>query len=926
MLTHASAHYNIWLVMLAALVCAGGSLATFTIYTHLLARGSTYRRAWLALTGFCAGAGIWATHFVAMLAHDTGLPTSYDPLLTAASFAVAVVVTTAGFAISIPADRKIIGGGGAVIGLGIAAMHFLGMQALIVPGTFQWNAALVVVAIVLGVGFMAGALVVFRQLAGLRALVAGGTLFTLGVCSLHFTAMAALSIVPRPDLPAPAANIDGPVLAMAIASVTALILLAGYVVALIDARALRENVARTGELVDAAIEGLVIADDGVIVNVNARALELSNRRAKDLIGKKVFGDLLAMDRTPASSRAARLFEAPLLQSDGSTIPVEVVRRALSGLSQGNEVYAIRDLREREAAARQLAEANQELRLREEELLTRNLILDSALRNMSQGLCMYDADQKVVISNERFAAIYGLPADAIAPGMTLKDVVQKRIDNGIHAGPSPAAYLEERLTQVVKTEEMVHELNNGQIIAIARRPLRTGGWVTTHADITEQRRIEAQINHLEHHDGLTGLLSRKALRDRLDDALKTAQQRDRRLAVLMFGMDRFSEINDTLGHAVGDSLLTTIAQRLQCCTRRATLLARFGDDTFVMVEAVEHPGKDATGFANRVQGEIRKPITHGDTRLEITATIGIAVSPADGVDADTLLKNAALALNRGKTLARGAHHFFEPGMDQALRERRSLERDLAEAIEKDQFQLLYQPRVNLARNEVTGFEALLRWQHPVRGLLEPPAFLRLAEETGLIAAIGEWTLRQACAEAAHWPRDLTVAVGLSAAQFRSTDFVRLVVNVLASTGLIADRLQIEVSEKTIHSDADQVIGVLRDLSELGVRITLNDFGSGFSSLNYLRQFPVHKIKIDRSFITGLTTRGDAPVIVRMLARLGTGLGLVTMVEGVETKQQLDVVRAEGCAEMQGSYFSAPKSADEIRRLFLAKAKQAPEAAA
>lgn len=916
MVTQVLSHHDIRLVILAALICAGGSLTTFTIYAHLLARRGRDRVAWVSLTGFCAGAGIWATHFVGLLAHQSGLPTTYDLFLTALSCGVAVGVTMLGIAISLSPGREMIGAGGAIIGLGVAAMHFIGMQALSVSGTFEWDETLTALAILLGVGFTTAAMLAYRHQSGLRALLSGAALFALGILVLHFTATAALTIVAGPAAVNPASNVAEPILALAVAAVVALILLAGYAIALLDGRAMRESGMRTGELIEAAIEGLVIADNGAIVNINARALELCGRKAQALLGKWVFGGLLASTRRPAASH---LFEVPLLRADGTTIPVEVVRRPLTRLSHGNEVYAIRDLREREEATRQLAKVNQELRRREEELRTRNTILDNALSNMSQGLCMYDLNQQVVICNERFATIYGLPGDAIQPGMHLRDVLQKRIDNGLYAGASPAAYMEERLAPVLRPEDSIHELNNGQIIAIARRPMPAGGWLTTHVDITHQRQIEARITHLADHDALTSLLSRTALRDRLEGDLRSAGKRNRRHAVLVLGIDRFSEINDTMGHAVGDKLLKAVAQRLQDITRGATILGRLGDDTFAIVEVVEHPGKDAIGLANRVQSEIGKPFVLGDATLEITATIGIALSPADGTDADALLQNAALALNRGKIEARGSHHFFEPAMDRKLRARRALEQELTEAFEKRQLQVQYQPLVNLARNDVTGFEAVLRWRHPERGWVEAESFLPLAEETGLVSAIGKWMLLEACSEAVQWPRSITVAVGLSAALYRSADFVPLVVRTLASTGLSADRLQIEISEKAIHNHTEQVTPILKELSKLGVLITLNDFGSGFASLNYLRQFRVHKIKIDRSFLSELTMGGDSQVIIRMLARMGAGLGMVTTIEGVETKEQLDMVRAEGCTEIQGRYFSPPKTAEEIRELYRPKPK-------
>lgn len=386
MITHAYAQHDLGLVSLAVAVCAGAGLTTFTIYSHFLARGSAHRNAWVLLTGFCAGAGIWATHFVAMLAHDVGLAKSYDPVLTAASFAIAVVTTALGFMIARRSERVRIVAGGCIIGLGIAAMHFVGMYALIVPATFEWNAPLVAIAILLGVAFTVGALLAHRMQTGLRSLLSGAGLFALGTCALHFTAMEALTIVASPTIPAPNAHIEGPMLAIAVAGVTALVLFVGYVVALMDGRTMQESFSRTGELVEAAIEGLVIADSGIIVNINSRALELCGRASEELIGKSVFGHLLdAASRRRLGTPGTRPhFATPLLKADGSTIPVEVVWRRLRGLSHGDEVYAIRDLREREEAARQLAGVNETLRRSEQSLRLQNMILDDALSNMSPG--------------------------------------------------------------------------------------------------------------------------------------------------------------------------------------------------------------------------------------------------------------------------------------------------------------------------------------------------------------------------------------------------------------------------------------------------------------------------------------------------------------------------------------------------------------
>ena len=923
MSTPLMAHDNFWLVALAVVICAAGAFASFTVFAHSLAR--RHAKAWLLLTGFCAGSSTWATHFVATLAHDIGAPTSYDPILTFISSAVAVAVMTAGFAMSLSARRTRIAAGGAIIGAGVAAMHFIGMQAVQIQGIFRWNIDLALLSILFGACFSAAGLVVFREWKGLRGHLSAALLLTLGIYSLHFTAMEGLTIEFRPEVTQSGSAIDATILAIAIAGVTGLILSAGYIVALIDGRAAQDIFTRAKELVDAAIEGLIIANDGVIVNVNGRVSELCGRKNEDLCGKNVFGDVLS-GKPPSSAKNQHVFTTSLLKTDGTAIPVEVVRRSLRSLNHGNEAYAIRDLREREAAARQVAEANQELTRREEELRTRNGLLNDALGAMSQGLCMYDTNQTVVICNQRFSTLYGLPKNAIQTGMHLKEVVQKRIDNGVYAGPSPAAYMEDRLAPVYKAERNIHELNDGRLIAVARRPMAGGGWLTTHDDVTEQKRMEAQLKQLSHHDRLTGLLRRDSFCDVLSDALKTANKRNRRVAVFIIGIDRFDEINDSLGHSAGDSMLKTISERLQESTRRATTIGRTGDHTFGIIEFVEHPEKDAAGFANRTLAEIRKPLIVGETSFMVTATIGIATSPTAGKDAGTLLKNAALAQNRGKVEARGSYHFFDPAMDKELKARRMLEKELGEALEKRQFEVRYQPQVNLAHNEVTGFEALLHWQHPAQGRLEPDAFLPVAETLGLLGAISEWLIKRACSEASGWPQQYNLAMNLSGAQLRTPNFVGSLVNILASTGLAANRLQFEVSEKVLSSYKEEAISVLRGLSDLGVHVTMADFGSGLSSLAYLRQFPVQKVKVDRSFVDGLKNQSEAQAIIRTLARLGSALGMNTMVAGIETKEQLDLVRTEGYTEMQGQYFSPPKAGEEISRVFLARVNNGRKRAA
>jgi diguanylate cyclase (GGDEF)-like protein len=907
---------NLWLLLFTTVVCAGGAFTTIMLYRQLLGRPKPQQIGWLLLTGCCGGTSIWATHVLAMLAFRPGIETSYAPLLIALSFIAAVIITTLGIAVSLRRETLMIGLGGAIIGFAFAANHFISMEAVVMDATFRVNWALLVVAAVLGLALNAGALVANRSQAGAAALFAGGGLLTLGICLPTFVAFAATTITPDRGVIADPSDMDEHVIALAVAAVASVIMAGGYTAALMEGRLLRDSAARIRELLEASTEGLVIANDGLIVNINRRALDWCGRDAQDLLGKRVFGELFAA-RRPSPFRMQHLFEVPLVCAGETTIPVEVGVRQVAGLTRGNEVYAIRDLREREEAARQLAHAHAVLLQREQDLSARNHLLDDALNNMSQGLCMFDKDQRVVISNERFATMYGLIPASIEPGMALREIIQMRIDKGLYAGESPAAYMQERTSPVLKAENSLHQLSDGRIFAVARRPMPGGGWVTTHEDITDQRRMAEQVTRLAHHDPLTGLPRKSALRDRVVEAFNLAMRQDRRVAVLVLEIDRFSEINDTLGHDAGDTLLKAIAERLQLVTRQSATLARFGDETFAVVDIVEHPGKDAAALATRLQQDLRGPFIIGGANIDVTLTIGIAASPADGRTADVLLKHAALALNRGKIDGRGRYHFFEQGMDQVLRARRSLEKELAEAVEKQQFELHYQPIVHLGRNAVTGLEALLRWRHPTEGLLGPARFLALAEETRLIVPIGEWTLMKACEQAARWPKDIIVSVNVAVPQFHSPGFVPSVVKSLAASGLNANRLEIEVTEKIIHDNADAALKLLRQLSELGVLVALDDFGAGFASLTYMRQFPFHKIKIDQSFVRGVAKRDDARTIVRTLSRLGAGLGMITNVEGIETKEQLDIVRAEGCTEMQGYYFSAPKTAEEIGQLLLTR---------
>jgi len=579
-----------------------------------------------------------------------------------------------------------------------------------------------------------------------------------------------------------------------------------------------------------------------------------------------------------------------------------------------------NLEEAEKAREKAEAALGELAQRDAELSDQNERFNAALDNMSQGLCMFDEEQRLVVCNDRYIEMYDLPARLAQPGTYFREIIEHRIASGVYAGDEPETYIQERLTAVVEgaPSTKIQELTSGRHIAIVHRPMSNGGWLATHDDMTEIQRIEMQIAHMAKHDALTDLPNRVLLRERIEHALQSAQN-GQQFAILCLDLDHFKSINETLGHPIGDDLLKAIATRLRDCVGEADTIARLGGDEFAIIQISEDQPQDAMALADRIYDAIKQPFDLNGHQVVIDASFGIVVAPNDGNDPDQLLKNADIALYRAKSDGRGIYRFFEAEMDAHMRERRELELDLRKALDGHEFELHYQPLFNLQSDELSGFEALLRWRHPQRGLISPAKFIPLAEEIGVIVPLGEWVLRQACAEAANWPDHIKVAVNLSPVQFKSGGLVPIVISALASSGVAAERLELEITESILLQDNKSTLETLHLLRSLGARIAMDDFGTGYSSLSYLRSFPFDKIKIDGSFVRDLSARHDAVAIIRAVASLGNSLGMTTTAEGIETEEQLASVRAEGYTEGQGYLFSPPRPADEISRHFFDSAK-------
>jgi diguanylate cyclase (GGDEF)-like protein/PAS domain S-box-containing protein len=563
-----------------------------------------------------------------------------------------------------------------------------------------------------------------------------------------------------------------------------------------------------------------------------------------------------------------------------------------------------------------------LREREAELQAQNLRFDAALENMAHGLCMFDRDERLIVCNERYADMYGLTRDQTKPGTTLRSILEARVA----AGNSPEdahTYVERRLQEVRAREPYYSEngLRDGRTFAVNHQPMQDGGWVAIHQDITAKKRAESQIAYMARHDGLTGIANRAVLMEKMEEALARLRHRGDAFAIFMLDLDLFKTVNDSLGHPVGDELLKVVARRLSACIRGTDTVARLGGDEFAILATADGDQREtAIVLANKLLKAVAAPYDLDGHHIDIGTSVGIALAPEHGTDVDQLMKSADLALYKAKSEGRDAYRFFEEAMGIEASSRRALQIDLRNALTNDEFQINYHPIVAIESREITSIEALIRWQHPQRGMIAPGDFIPLAEETGLINPIGEWVLRKACSDAVRWPSQIKVSVNLSPVQFRKARPIDFFCSALADSGLPPERLEVEITESVLlHGNAEN-IEKLYQLRNIGISIVLDDFGTGYSSLSYLRMFPFDKIKIDRSFVNELSKNADCASIVSAVAGLGRSLRIGTVAEGIETDDQLVLIRAAGCTHAQGFLFGRPCPTAELKLRQVGRGKQ------
>ncbi len=632
---------------------------------------------------------------------------------------------------------------------------------------------------------------------------------------------------------------------------------------------------------------------------NARLLAILKPLESDFVGLASYantynGDLVAEDQQTLFSLNRRFTT--------STAGLVVAGLLLLLLIYWNNHLLANTSLELQSAAAVLQATQERLRLQ-------NRIFHIALNNMSQGLCMVDASGRVQVVNRRLFEIFQIRNAALQDDWAITDLVRQF---GANKRPDlESTILLCRATASEEGDRSEIRLSDGSVIQVARRGLTGGGIVLTCEDVTERTIAQERVAHLARHDSLTDLPNRNTLQQFIEEALSRSAETGERLAVLCLDLDNFKSINDTLGHAIGDKILRQVAKRISTVSRHGNLVSRIGGDEFIVVQVGVAGRADPEKLAGRIIDRLSEPFEIDGKELRTGTSIGVALAPDNGTDAETLLKFADTALYAAKSQGRGKMAFFEKSLQARLDARQQLELELKTANFDAEFRVEYQPQVDARSHRIKGVEALVRWHSPQRGLVPPNEFISVAEEIGMIGRLGEWVLKRACADATQWPDDIGLAVNVSPIQFTGTDFVATLSDALAETGLAAHRIELEITESLFLAEDEATLQAMNALKAAGIGIALDDFGTGYSALSYIHKFPIGKIKIDRSFVFGLENAQTQNLeIVRAIVAMADSLGIETVAEGVENETQLALITAAGCRQAQGFYFSRSVSARDI----------------
>jgi diguanylate cyclase (GGDEF)-like protein/PAS domain S-box-containing protein len=903
--------HDLRLVVLAALICLGAAAVVVTLLRRARDTEGMDRVRWVIAAGTASGFGIWATHFVAMMGWDPGVVMGYALLPTALSLIAAILTTMLGFSLALRARSswpRV--AAAAVVGLGIAGMHYLGMQAIELPAAFSWSPAYVLASLLFAIAPMVPAVWLILDRRSLASGAGAVSLIVLAIVLLHFTGMTGISLTPQRMDALPEMLLSSMGMAMAVAAGALGVLTLCLIVAWVSQRASAAIDANAREF-KVLVQGIsdcalyMVSAEGRIVSWNAGAERLKGYTADEAIGL----DVATFHST--EERLAGAFEetVALAMRDGRA-HAEGWRYRKDGSRFWAQV-TLEAVHDEHGKFHGLAKITRDVtRMKEdrEQLAAMTAKLDTALSNMRQGLCMFDAEGRVVLANNRAARMFGFVHEAETMGLTLDYLVRHGVQmrEGRLATDAEVADALDRQLKCIRAPRggtLVYSYANGVTLSIAHMPMAGGGWITTLDDITERRAAEQRIEHMAMHDALTGLPNRTSFNAMLGGELERARRDGTRVAVIGIDLDRFKEVNDVHGHSAGDAVLCLLARRMRETLQTGEVVARFGGDEFTALKTFDDDGA-LNEFVERLEVALSQRLELDEITFHPGASLGVAVWPTDGADRGQLLNNADLAMYRAKETVGRQVCYYQQGMDEAARARRMIANDLREAINRDEFSLAYQVQKDVKTERVTGYEALLRWQHPRDGWISPAEFIPIAEECGEIVRIGEWVLRRACQEAVQWAEPWRVAVNLSPIQLMHVDLVQMVASALADSGLSPLRLELEITETAFIADKTRALHVLRQIKGLGVSIAIDDFGTGYSSLDTLNSFPFDKIKIDKSFLLDSETSHQARAIIRAVLALGNSLEVPVLAEGLESEDQLRLLRREGCNEAQGYLWGRP----------------------
>ncbi len=900
-LIYVTKYHDPWVVLLAAILC----LLSFYVAISLIRRSRSVsglpRRIWVLSGAAAGGFGIWATHFVGMLAYDPGVVIGYDSELTFLSLLVAIVATGgASAAASFWPGRH--GGiaAGILFGTGACTMHFMGMQAIQFPGHILWDptyvVAAAVAAVVLAIPAFHFAITLDHRIG---SVLLSTSLLALSVVAMHFTAMTAITTIPDPSEPVTAHLISPLSMIAMITAVAASLLFAGLSAAILALRAEAATHAHE-EQFRILVQGVsdhalyMLDQRGNISSWNPGAARMMGYARNEIIGRSpaIFYPpeddgmaIHAASLATAASLGKYSGEGWRVRRDGSRFWVQVLIEAIR--CENNQLIGFAKITRDQTEKRQ-AEAALHMTARN---------LQVALDHMANAICLFDSNGTLLMYNRRLEEIGDLDPTIDLRGRSVQDICQ------LHPEGAEARIQAYERMIAHKHGHWTETLPNGKTVYARYVPTDSNSWLITLEDITTRLRSEQRIAHLSHHDQLTGLPNRQTLIETLDQRLPLVDLRQGKLALVNLDIQRFKDINDTYGNAVGDEVLCLLAQNLRKILKPDELIARIGGDEFACITPYRNAGS-LQDFIQRVMPAINLPLELDDASIQLQASLGIAVYPQDASDREKLLSNANLALARAKADNCEKTRFYDASMEEAERERRQLAQDIWAALRDDQFYLTYQVQCAAGSHKVTGYEVLLRWQHPRLGLVPPNVFIPLAEEYGSISALSEWVLERACRDAAGWKDPTRIAVNISPVQLAQTDLSELVQRTLAKTGLDPKRLELEVTETAVIGDKSLALEILGRIRALGVTIAIDDFGTGYSSLETLRAFPFDKIKLDRSFVTDIDTNRHSKAFIRAMLALGKSLAIPVLAEGIETESQMALLTEEGCDQFQGYLFGRP----------------------